>query len=213
MPGASRFIFNGRMDRTAFRVTAVAAVFAPLLMLASTLARVAADKDLKNGEVGGIIQVWAFIALGIATIGLARVIEGRTARGALIIIVLGVGGIAAGAGYGIDSIAADVHSVESLQDVESSPAAPLALQLPGAMSTASLVVLGVLLARHRVVPAVAAYGVVVGAVLFLVARIPDIEALAVIGDVVLVLGLGSVGVRLLSNGAVKNELAAPLGGR
>ena len=98
--------------------------------------------------------------------------------------------------------------VDSLQDVRSSPAAPLVLQLPGAMSTASLIALGVLLARHRVAPVLAAYSVVVGAVLFLVPRIPDMEALAVVGDAVLVLGLGSVGMRLLSRGTERFELQA-----
>jgi hypothetical protein len=199
------------MDRTARRVTGFAAVLAPLVMLASTISHVAQGDGLNDGEAGGIIQVWAFIALGIAIVGLARLLEPSTARGALLVVVLGIGGVAAGAGYGIDSIAADVHSVDSLQDVDSSPAAPLALQLPGLMNTLSLVVLGVLLARHRTAPPVAAYAVVAGAVVFLVARIPDIEALALVGDAILVLGLGGVGLSVLGRGADRPEVVDATG--
>jgi hypothetical protein len=188
------------MDPAFLRVTGIAAVMAPLLMLASTVAHVANDEELNNGEVGGIVQVWAFIALGIAIVGLARLMEPATAKGALAVVVLGIGGIAAGIGYGIDAIAADVHGADSLQDIATSPAAPLALQIPGMFNTLSLVVLGVLLARHRLAPVVAAYAIVVGAILFLAARIPDIEAVALVGDAVLVVGFGGVGSRILRRG-------------
>jgi hypothetical protein len=199
------------MDRTALRVTAIAAVVGPLLVLASTLCYIAYGEGLNNGEAGGIVQVWAFIALGIAVIGLARLLEASTPRGALLVIVLGIGGVAAGAGYGIDSIVGEVHGVASLQDVDSSPAAPLALQLPGLMHTLSLVTVGVLLARYRVVPAMVGYAVVAGAVLFLVARIPDVQALAVVGDLTLLLGLGGVGLTLLGRGAERSEILGATG--
>lgn len=185
------------MDLAAVRVTGIAAVVAPLLMLASTIAHVVNDEELNNGEVGGIVQVWAFIALGVAIVGLARLMESSTPKGALIVVVMGIAGIAAGIGYGIDAIAADVHGADSLQDITTSPAAPLALQLPGMFNTMSLVVLGVLLARHRLGPAAASYAIVVGAVLFLVARIPDVESIALVGDVVLLFGFGGVGLALL----------------
>ena len=185
------------MDRLALRVTGIAAVLAPLLMLASTIAHMAGGDELNSGEAGGIIQVWATIALGIAVVGLARLLEESTPRGALLVVVLGIGAVAAAAGYGIDAIHADVHDVDSLQDVSTSLAAPLALQLPGLMHTVGLVTLGVLLARHRVVPAIAAYSIVLGAVLFLAARIPDIEELALVGDAVLLVGFGGAGLTLL----------------
>lgn len=192
------------MDRLAVRVTGVAAVLAPLLMLASTIAHIAGNDELNSGETGGIIQVWATIALGVAIVGLARLLEGSTPRGAVVVVVLGVGAVAAAAGYGIDAIHADVHDVDSLQDVSSSPAAPIALQLPGLMHTVGLVTLGVLLARHRLVPAVAAYSIALGAVLFLAARIPDIEELALVGDAVLLVGFGGAGITLL-----RGRAAAP----
>ena len=195
------------MDSAAVRVTGIAAVVAPLLMLASTIAHVVNDEQLNNGEVGGIVQVWAFIVLGVAIVGLARLLEAATPKGALAVIVLGIGGIAAGVGYGVDAIAADVHGAESLQDI-TSPAAPLALQLPGALNTLSLVVLGVLLARHRVAPAVSAYAIVAGALIFLAARIPDIETIALVGDAVLVVGFGGAGLRLLG----REPTPAPVAG-
>ena len=196
------------MDSAAVRVTGIAAVVAPLLMLASTIAHVVNDEQLNNGEVGGIVQVWAFIVLGVAIVGLARLLEAATPKGALAVIVLGIGGIAAGVGYGIDAIAADVHGAESLQDITTSPAAPLALQLPGALNTLSLVVLGVLLARHRIAPAALAYAIVAGALIFLAARIPDIETIALVGDAVLVFGFGGVGLRLLG----RDPTPAPVAG-
>lgn len=179
------------MDDARLRLTAATAVVAPILMLASTIAYLTEGEGMNEGELGGAIQVWAAIAYGIALVGFARMLESKAPRGALVLTVLTLVGVAGAVGYGIDSIQAAVFGTESIQET-SSAAAPLALQIPGGCFPLSLVVLGVLLARTATVPAVLGYGLAVGAVLFPASRIPDVEALAVASDGIVLVALTAI---------------------
>lgn len=62
------------------RMTGLAVIVAPLLLLASTLAYVANGEGLSEGEVAGAIQIWAFITFGVAVVGLARALEAFAPR-------------------------------------------------------------------------------------------------------------------------------------
>jgi len=185
------------MTPLGLRATGLAAIAAPLLLLASTLAYVARGEGLNDGEVGGTIQIWAFVAFGVAVVGLARRLEAAAPHAAVALTILGLVGVAGGIGFGIDSIQIEVLGTESLQETESS-AVPLALQLPGVVFPLALAGLGVLLARHRIVPRAAGYTLAVGALLFPASRIPGVEALAIASDGLMLVALGTIGLPLLA---------------
>ena len=69
----------------------------------------------------------------------------------------------------------------------------MALQLPGLLLPIGLLGIGVMLARTKTAPSWAPVAPTVGGVLFPVGRIPGIEAIAVVSDVVLVLALAGIG--------------------
>ena len=179
---------------------------APVLLLLSTIAYLANGEGMNNGEAGGAIQVWGFAAYGVAIVGLCRLFEAERPGASVAWMVVGLLGVAGGVGYGIDSIQAALVSGESMQEMESA-AASLSLQAPGLLFFIALIAIGVLLLRTATVPRWSALAVIVGAVLFPASRMPDIEALAVASDVVLVLALVPIGFQLLRGEAVVGRAA------
>lgn len=170
------------------RLLGAAAIAAPVLLLASTLAYIAGGDGMNDGEAGGAIQVWAMIAYAVVVVGLARLLATESPGLADVLLVAGLAGTAGGVGYGIDSIQAALVSGESLQEMESA-AASLALQVPGILFPLGLAALGFALLRADLVNRFTGAGLVVGALLFPASRIPDVEALAVVADVVLLAAL------------------------
>lgn len=179
------------------RIAGVAAVAGPVLLLASTVSYIAAGDGLNDGELGGAIQVWAFIALGLAIVGLSRTFERAAPRAAAALTVFGVIAAAVGSGYGIDSLQAAVFDTTSLQETDST-SVPFALQIPGLMAPASLAALGIVMARVGAAPKALGWLLAVGAVLFPASRMPDVEALAVAGDALIAVALAPIGFRLLA---------------
>lgn len=178
------------------RVTAIAAVLAPALVLASTVAYLARGEGMNDGEVGGAIQLWGMAAYAVAVVGLLRLVEDAAPRAAVVLTVLAMLGVAAGAGYGIDSMQVELFGTDSIQEVEGS-LAPIALQVPGILFPVSLIGLGVVLARTGTVTALAGYGLAVGAVLFPASRIPDVPGLAVASDVIVLLALAAIAAQVV----------------
>lgn len=176
------------MSAPTWNVTLIAAVVAPVLMAASTIAYLVQGDGMNDGELGGAVMVWAMIAYAVAIVGLARLVEGSMPRAATVLTVVGLAGTAGGVGYGIDSIQVAVFGTESIQETTTA-AAPIALQLPGTMFPLGLILLGVLLVRSGNVPAPAGYGLAVGAVLFPASRIPDVAGLAMVSDLVVLVAL------------------------
>lgn len=189
-------------------VTALAAVAAPILLLASTVAYVAAGDGMNAGELGGAVQVWAFVAIGVAVAGLCRTFEHLAPRAAVAVTVLGIVAAAVGSGYAIDSIQAAVFDTGSLQETDSG-AVPFALQIPGLMAPLALAVLGVMLARTGVAPKALAWLLVLSAALFPASRIPDVEGLAIASDLLLVASLAPIGLRLLGGRATPAPVQQP----
>lgn len=177
-----------------------AVIVAPLLLLASTVAYVANGDGMNDGEAGGIVQLWAFVAFAMAAVALTRAFRQHAPRAADLLLAVALAGMAGGVAYAIDSIQVAVFGTESLQETDSI-AASLALQLPGILFPASLVGVGVMLARTGTAPRAAAIGLAVGAVLFPASRIPDVEALAIACDLVLVAAMGAIGFGYARTGA------------
>jgi hypothetical protein len=172
------------------RAFAIAIAVAPLLMLASAVGFVINGEGQNNGELGGIVQVWAFVAFAVAIVGLTRMLTDAAPRAAAVLLVTGLAGAGGGLAYGIDAIQAAVFGNESVQDTTSA-AGPLALQLPGILFPLTLLAIAILLIRTNEVPRWPAVALAVGAVAFPIANIPDIEVGALIADAILVIaGLG-----------------------
>ncbi len=176
----------------AHRQHAVAVVAAPVLLLASTAAYIISGDGMNNGELGGALQVWAMIFFAVGAVTLTRRFGDVAPRASALLLLVGLAGAGGGVAYGIDSIQAAVFDNPSIQDADSK-VAPLALQIPGLLFPLGLVGTGVMLARTATAPVWAGILLVIGAALFPIARIPDIEALAVVGDALLVLALIAIG--------------------
>lgn len=171
-------------------LTTVAAVAGPVIMLASTIAFVANGTGISEGEAGGALEVWAFVAYGIALVGLARALDGAAPRLAAAVTALAVAGTAGGAAYGLDAIQQAVLD----GDVYSSPATPFALRIPGLLFPLALLVLGAAVVRSVAAGRgrLAGWAVVASAVLFPVGRIADLAPVAVATDVLLIGALPAV---------------------
>lgn len=174
----------------AVRLTSVAALVAPVLMAASTVAYVIGDEGFEQGQAGGVLMIWSAIAYAIALPGLARVLEHRSTGGFVFASIAGVVGSVGTALYAFDGIHLSASGA-SVADLDTATV-PLALRIPGLFFPLTLLVLGVLLVRHHVVPLAAGALLAVAGLLFPVSRIGDLAALALGVDVLALVGLALI---------------------
>ena len=177
------------------RLFAGAMILGPLLLLGSSVAYVAGG-GLSNDELGGALQVYAFVALTVVAIGIARALEPALPRASSALLAFAVLGCGAGVGFGIDSIHAALPGGTGLEDADSA-AGTLALFVPGAIFPLSFAALGVALWRTRVSPRAAGPLLVAASLLFPVANIPDSEAIAVAANALFVVALWPLGITWL----------------
>jgi hypothetical protein len=193
---SSRTLNGQERDRLArTRLLGVASIVGPLLLFGSSVAFVSGG-GMNQDELGGALLVYAMTALILVIGGLARAIQETSPRTSVALLVLGVIGCAGGIGFGIDSIHAALPGGAGLEDANSSAGA-IALFLPGMLFPFSFAWLGVALARADVRPRSTGPLLVVAAVLFPIANVPDIEILAVIADAMFVVALAPLGLLLL----------------
>lgn len=165
-----------RIDRLVAASTGVAG---PTLLLASTLAYLA-HGDLNRGQAAGALEIWAAAFYAVAIVGLARLLSAASPVTAGVVTVLGVTGGMGMAAYGMDAIQRDLFGTS----IVGSAATPFALRIPGLFFPLALLVLGLGLARHRLVPAGAAYALAAAAVLFPLSRISNIIPIALASDAI-----------------------------
>jgi hypothetical protein len=177
------------------RLFAAAMILGPLLLLASSVA-FAAGGGLNQDELGGALLVYAFVALTVVAIGIARAVERALPRGSAALLAFAVLGCGAGVGFGIDSIHAALPGGTGLEDADSA-AATLALLVPGAIFPLSFAALGVALWRARVSPRASGPLLVAASLLFPIANIPDSEAIAVTANALFVVALWPLGITWL----------------
>ena len=188
-----------------------AMVVAPLLLLVSTIASVIGN-GLGEDKVGGIIQVYAMAGFLLVTIALTQLCEDVSPRAAAVLTLLGTLGAAAGVGFGINAIYADIGTLNLNNDVEGL-VAPLSLQLPGILFLLSFLALGVVLYRARVQPRWCGLAIALGAVLFPVSRIGSIDMLAPVPDLLFLVGLAPLGWALVQGRAGPAERSTSLSAR
>ena len=153
-------------------------VLAPLLLLGSSLT---------DDGTAGLLQVVAmalFIAVVVALV--ARIAEAAP-RAAALLLLVGCLGCAGGLGYGFNVIA-----ISHGYDLDLETGAAVILKITGLCFPLTFLVAGLALLKTRTAPVAAAATVAVGAVLFPVSRIGEIEPLMVLVDLLFLAGLGAV---------------------
>jgi hypothetical protein len=177
------------------RLFAGATILGPALLLGSSVA-FAAGGGLNKDELGGALLVYAFVAMTVVAIGIARAVERALPRASAALLAFAVLGCAGGVGFGIDSIHAALPGGTGLEDADSA-AAGLALFVPGAIFPLSFAALGVALWRARVSPRASGPVLVAASLLFPVANIPDSEALALAANALFAVALWPLGITWL----------------
>ena len=177
------------------RLFAGAMILGPVLLLGSSVA-FAAGGGPNEDELGGALLVYAFVALTVVAIGIARAVERALPRASAALLAFAVLGCGAGVGFGIDSIHAGLPGGTGLEDADSAAGA-LALFVPGAIFPLSFAALGVALWRARVSPRASGPLLVAASLLFPIANIPDSEAIAVTANALFVVALWPLGITWL----------------
>ncbi len=177
------------------RLFAAAMILGPVLLLGSSVA-FAAGGGFNQDELGGALLAYAFVALTVVAIGIARAVERALPRASAALLAFAVLGCGAGVGFGIDSIHAALPGGTGLEDADSA-AGTLALFVPGAIFPLSFAALGVALWRARVSPTPSGPLLVAASLLFPVANIPDSEAIAVAANALFVVALWPLGITWL----------------
>jgi hypothetical protein len=181
----------------------------PLLLLGSSVA-FAAGGGPNEDELGGALLVYAFVAMTVVAIGIARALEPALPRASAALLAFAVLGCGGGLGFGIDSIHAGLPGGASLEDADSA-AASLALFVPGAIFPLSFAALGVALWRAGVSPRPSGPLLVAASLLFPVGNIPDSEAIAIAANALFVVALWPLGMtwlrqpRIIAGGGARIE--------
>jgi hypothetical protein len=176
------------------RVSGTAALLAPVLLLASTVAFATLGGGIGVGAVAGVALVFAMIMFAIALVGLARRAEPVAPRAAAAVTAFGLAGTAGGVGFGIDSIQAQLFGTPGLDEV--SLAGVIALRV-GVLFPLSMIALAVLLGVTGRAPRALAATLAVAAALFPVARIGGLLPVGIASDLLFVAAMGGLGLGLI----------------
>lgn len=194
-------------------VYGVAAILAPILLMASTVAFIVAGEGINHGALGGTIGVWSSFALLVGFIGMLRALEPAAPRAAAALTMLAIPGFAAGVAFNVDAIftaAASPESNSTLDGVfETQPIAILAFLPWGWFVPLSLALAGIFLWRTRTVPAWNGTLLIAAGVLFVASRPERINLLALVSDVVLIAALLPIGWAMLRTATARERMSTP----
>ncbi|MEO6604998.1 MAG: hypothetical protein ABIN55_05240 [Aeromicrobium sp.] len=168
-------------------LTRAALVLAPVLLLASSIAYIAAG-EFGEESAGGLLQVLSMATFVLAVIALVTIISEVAPRGAGALLLLGCAGCAGGVSYGINAIVI----ANGGTDLNELTGAASIVKVIGPIFPLVFVAIGLTLWRKHLAPAAGALAIVVGAVLFPVSRIGGIAPIALAADALLLIGLTTV---------------------
>ncbi len=195
------------------KVWGICLIGAPLLMALGTFFW----QGGRLGVVGGTIQVYAAALWIPALLGLYGLLRDRMPRFAVLGGLLSIYASLGGNNFGMDGIYGGAFRAAGASDamLGALPGAmglalPLTLLVPGIFFPLNLLILGLALGRAKVVPTWWAGLLCLGAVAFPASRIPRIELLAHVADLLLLVPLVWLGWRQVtqSNAGTASELAA-----
>lgn len=185
------------MTETTHRAFGAAAIAAPLLLLASTIAFMTAGEGINDGVLGGTLSVWAVTAFGIALVGLLRLLEPHAPRAASLLTLTAIAGVAGGVAFSVGGIYAPLYDLgpdAPLDAVEGADVIAAFAFLPwGWLIPFTLTLTGVLFWRTGAIPRAQAGLLIAGGVLFVAGRPARLEPVAVLTDLVLVAALVPIG--------------------
>jgi hypothetical protein len=178
------------------RLCLAAAVVAPTLLLIASVIGIASGDVNTSGWSGGAL-IMAFAAFGPAFMGIALVASPRVPALARSVLVIGGLVTAAGAGFGVDLIAAGRVGERLPMPPDFAPGTVF-LAIPGLMLPVLFILIGITLVRSRLVPLWLGLIVAIGGALFPAGRVPrpPLSALMLAADLLLLTALVLVVVRL-----------------
>lgn len=195
----------------AARVYGFAAILAPVLLMASTIAYIAAGEGINHGVLGGTIGVWSCFALLVAFVGILRMLEARAPSAAPILTVVALIGFSAGVAFNVDAIFTAVAgpAADALLDgaFEAAPIAILAFLPWGWFAPLSLVLVGAFLWRTGTTAPWSGALLVAGGVLFVASRPARINWLVLVADSVLIAALVPIGWAMLAGARARHGAA------
>jgi hypothetical protein len=180
---------------TPSRLFGAAAIVGPALLIVGAVA-FANGGGLNQDGTGGALYVYAFIAMTLAAIGIAREVEHALPRASAALLAVAVLGCAGGVGFGIDSIHAGLPGGAGLEEVGGT-AGVIGLLVPGAIFPLSFIALGIAMWRAGVTPRMSGPALAMAGVLFPMGNVPDIEAIALASDAMFAVALWPLGVAWL----------------
>jgi hypothetical protein len=190
-------VSNPAHTTTQTQVLGGALIAAPLLLLASTAAfAVEAGDRINRGTVGGAILVYAMAAFALAMVALTQRFAHIYPRAAVGLLVTGVAGCAAGAGFGVDSIHAALPGGGPLEDIGDT-AGLLAIFPPGAVFPFTVIAIGIALLRAEPALRRQAIALMLAGIVFPVSRVLDVLLLAILADLVFVAAMVPLGLSAL----------------
>jgi hypothetical protein len=196
------------MDDAQRKIAGLSLIAAPLLMGISTLFW----EDGRLGVTGGMTQVLASVFWTAGLLALWSMARPRSPRLAAWMSLLTIYSGVAGGAWGLDGIYRATYG--ALGDVETLPEAAhpalgvamlLTLFLPGLLFPVSVLAVAVSLGRAGAIPTWAVAMLCLGAAAFPAGRIPNIQAVAHLADLMLLVPSAWLGWRLLS----RSGTAAP----
>ena len=198
------------MDTTASarkKLFGLSLIIAPLLLAISTF-------FWRGGEVGlagATILIYAFVFWTSGLLGLLSLVRDTMPRfatwGMLMVIFACIGGTNwANEGLYLETfrIATGASATPAERFMAMGVAGPLTLHIPGLIFPLTLIGIGIALLRSKVVPAWCAILLIIGGIGFPAGRIPRIEMVAHITDLVLLLAGIGLGLQMLRAGNEQN---------
>lgn len=198
--------------RTERTVVGLALILAPLLLGISTFFW----QDGQLGITGGTIQVYSFMLWIPAMLGLQSLLRNAMPTfAAWSIVLIGIVAVA-GANFGLDGVY--LEGISNLTGAPTdpdtvhaaiSPATELVLLGPGLLFPLTLLLFGFFAWRTHTAPPLFAILLCIGAIGFPTSRVPRIELVAHIADLLLLIGAAGIGWTILQGRTLAQPLAAP----
>lgn len=189
------------------RAMTAAIVLGPVLVALGTLVGITGDGLFRDQWQGGInIIAGGVWMVGVAGLGLTLARRAPRIGTALMVAVMVC--LVTSAGWGVDYLAVEAFGERVSADPAAVPGVIL-LMVPGILFPPLLIALALGLWRTGVVPASAGITLAVGAAFFPIGRVPEIAALAVLSDVLLIAGSVLVASAIRGRSTVDERVAVP----
>jgi hypothetical protein len=188
-------------DNAERKLWGLSLILAPALFATSTFFWVHTNGRVEYGANGGTIIAIATVFWIPAFIGLFDLVKERMPRYATWGLLVAIYGCIGGAAFGLEGLFAEAFTIPHDMRREAWAQFPTAFNLtffwPGPLFPLSLLILGAMLIRTRSIPLWTGLLICIAAIAFPVSRIPRIDLLAHLADVLLLVPLAYTGWGLL----------------